>query len=50
MSYKEYKKRMNEKGIDCYKTVIPKLKEVPKHCYKCGKLEYRNHKCKGGIL
>ena len=46
MSYEQYKKKMKEKGITCYKTIIPKHKDVPKHCYKCGMLEYENHECK----
>lgn len=50
MGYEEFKKDMKEKGIDCYKTIIPKLHEVPKHCYKCGELEYKDHKCKGNMF
>ena len=45
MSYEQYKKNMKEKGIDCYKRVIPKHKKPPQHCYKCGALKHDNHKC-----
>ena len=46
MSYEEFKKKMDDLGIDCYKYVIHKPNDVPKHCYKCGMLEYENHECK----
>ena len=45
MSYEQFKKKMEEQGITCYKTVYHKNKDIPKHCYKCGMLEYENHKC-----
>jgi len=49
MSYEEYKRRMKEQGITWYREIIPKLREVPRHCYKCGELKYEDHKCREGF-